>query len=740
MRFARWTLRGKLIALVVAVGPAAVMVFGLGAHANLSVTLERARAQAEAAVERRVDYGLEGLRDGLRDSVQLYAGRVANELLAMASDCTVQTAMRELGAGVARHEAQTGLAPGQVAADVEAFYATEFASRYCRESGAATAPIAALLADLDGTSRSLQRSYLAANANPTGQKDALLDAADGSDYARVHARLHPSLRAFQRQLGLYDLFLVDPFDGRVVYTVFKEVDFATRLTDGAVARTGLGECYRRTLAASPDVTVMTDFARYPASYEAPAAFLGTRIMAEGATLGVLICQLPLDQISAIAAQRAGLGQTGEAYLVGADRRMRTDSFRDPAAHSVLASWRDPEHGSVRSAAVTAALGGAVVTLRSENYAGRAVVGSYCPVRFGGNTWALAVEVEATEALAAVAQLKTDSQAAITAAGYQVLVWTGLLGALGIGFGSLVARRIAAPLATAAVVAERVADGDLRARIGYSGGDEVGRMAGAFDAALAALGSSIHGAVTTANAVSLSAGEVASASMAVANAASDQAASLEEIRASMAEVADSSARTAAHLLAADQLAATAGQQVGHGRRETAAMSTAMAAIAATGAAVGEVLKAIDSIASQTNLLALNAAVEAARAGEAGRGFAVVADEVRSLARRCADHARRTRELLAESVQSTRAGVEIADRVDQWFRGIDASTQSVSGLLGDVRRAASVETESLLVVARALGTLDDATQVNASSAEQLAAAAQTSQSASASMLASMGRFQV
>ena len=97
----------------------------------------------------------------------------------------------------------------------------------------------------------LQYQYIAANPNPLGAKNNLDHANDGSRYSELHGALHPFLRTALRQFGLYDIFLVEPRDGNIVYTVFKELDFATSLVNGPYAKTRLGDAFRLVLGTRP---------------------------------------------------------------------------------------------------------------------------------------------------------------------------------------------------------------------------------------------------------------------------------------------------------------------------------------------------------------------------------------------------------------------------------------------------------------------------------------------------------
>jgi methyl-accepting chemotaxis protein len=151
-----------------------------------------------------------------------------------------------------------------------------------------------------------------------------------------------------------------------------------------------------------------------------------------------------------------------------------------------------------------------------------------------------------------------------------------------------------------------------------------------------------------------------------------------------------------------------------------MSAAMDAIKASTDKTTVVVKSIAEIAFQTNLLALNAAVEAARAGAAGQGFAVVAEEVRSLAKRCADSARSTAELIDDVRASTRNGVAVVDELAAMLDQITASAREAATLIANVATSNAQQAEGIGQLRRAVDQMNSVTQSNAANAVQTAAA--------------------
>ncbi|GJH32684.1 hypothetical protein CBA19CS91_08025 [Paraburkholderia hospita] len=138
-------------------------------------------------------------------------------------------------------------------------------------------------------------------------------------------------------------------------------------------------------------------------------------------------------------------------------------------------------------------------------------------------------------------------------------------------------------------------------------------------------------------------------------------------------------------------------------------------------IADITNVIEGIAFQTNILSLNAAVEAARAGDEGRGFAVVASEVRSLAQRSASAAKEIKERITDSLGRVEAGAQQVDKASQVMADILTSVNRVSDLMGEIAAASEEQSEGIEQVNRAITQMDQVTQQNAALVEQASAAA-------------------
>lgn len=170
-----------------------------------------------------------------------------------------------------------------------------------------------------------ERQLDAMFANFSNNLDAIAAVIQNSESLNSLSQSRPMLEALNKELGFYDIFIIED-SGLVKDTVTHEADWGSNLRTGPYADSGLGRLFRSAINSN-GATVMADFSPYAPSGNEAAAFIGKSIQYQGRPL-VVAAQLSIDRINGVMQIREGMGQSGETYLVGADKRMRSDSFLD----------------------------------------------------------------------------------------------------------------------------------------------------------------------------------------------------------------------------------------------------------------------------------------------------------------------------------------------------------------------------------------------------------------------------
>ncbi len=646
----------------------------------------------------QVSNQLESIRSIKKAQIETYFDTINKQVRQLSGDVSTIAAMHGFKMQFNQLTRITSKIPADYRGRVVEYYQRDFARAFEKQNGA-TIEVGALTPE---TPNSLlaQYLYIGNNPHPLGEKSNLANAGDGSGYSRLHATYHPMFKGFLEKFGYYDIFLVEPENGYIVYSVFKELDYATSLKSGPYRDTNIAKVYNRALELkAPDEFVIADFEEYLPSYNAGASFIASPIYDGNDRIGILIFQMPVGVINAIMQVSDGMGETGESYLIADDFLMRSQS-RFSEQNTIIRQRVDSETAKL---AIAGKSGARIVA----DYRGEPVLSAFEPLELEGLNWAILAEMDEAEAFAAVSQIQ---QAILI-----VLAISTIILAIS---SILLNRRITAPLRKAVDFCEAISEGDLTTRIEIRSDDEIGQLL----TSLRSMREKLKGVVTSvksnSNALASASEQVSGTAMSLSKGASVQAASVEETSASIEEMGASINQNSENARLTDGIASESSRAAREGGESVLATTQAMQNIA-------EKISIIEDIAYQTNMLALNAAIEAARAGEHGKGFAVVAAEVRKLAERSQIAASEISELTGESVK-------VAERAGQLLEKMVPDIARTADLVQEISAASGEQTGGVAQISGAMQQLDHVTQQNAAASEELAATSQEMRSQAHSLL--------
>ena len=413
---ARLRIKSKvmLVLLVVSLGSAAVMGL-LTWQRALNILTQRIFAQ------------LTSVRASKAAEIESYFEFMYSQVETLAEDRMIVSAMREFDQAFDQLNAETEPLSDTWQQALRTYYKDEFFPRLSENIDGI--PIFDIYRPGGRAAQVLQYQYIANNPHPVGSKDNLLQAEDNTPYSTVHGRYHRIFRNLVSNFGYYDLFLIDHETSEIVYSVYKETDFATSLDTGPYARSNFAEAVDKVQKnPEPGTVQIVDFAPYRPSYGAPAAFFASPIYTGGQQVGILAVQLPVDRINDVLTgnqnwENEGLGQTGEIYLVGADLLMRSISrflIEDETGYKqALRDVGTPETiietigrletsillQSVDTEGAEAAQQGKTGTQIIDDYRGVPVLSSYAPLKIKGVDWVILSEMDLAEAYAPLTNLQ-----------------------------------------------------------------------------------------------------------------------------------------------------------------------------------------------------------------------------------------------------------------------------------------------------------------------------------------------
>lgn len=862
----------------------------------------------KSSMQEQVANQLESVLATRKIQIEDYFEGIQNQVVTLSENKMIIDAMLDFKLAFHKLPEEKLLEPGAISdyqVKLDEFYNTTLKDSFAKKNQAEIYP--EYLTPKTESAIIAQYLYIASNQNPVGSKNKLIDAQDGSSYSSAHKKYHPIINNYLEKFGFYDIFLIDAETHEIVYSVFKEIDYANPLKNTYLSETNFAQLINEAKNLPKGRFKLTDFKTYLPSYNDPAAFISAPLYDHDKLIGVLAFQMPIGHINRLMQINEGLGKTGETYLIGDDLLMRSQS-RFSQDNTVFKTKVDTETAKLAS---DGNKGYAAI----YDYRGIKVLSAYSPIKTEGLDWSILAEMDESEAYATIKNILLVILA--------ITIGVSILMAF---ISYFLATRMAKPIVQATLIAESIAQGNLDNEVEKQSNDEIGVLIGSLDvmqknladtlnkqaiahrettaahqeisAITNAIGKSqavIHfnmdGTIIDANELFLQAvgysldeikgrhhrlfvsksiaeseeyrrfwaklnrgeydsgefcriakdgkelwiqatynpifdlngnpvrvikyatditeqvqnkhvlenvfaevarvmkamssgdltqritgdyqgvyaqckndinetvdklseivnnirssadfigntsHEIASGNNNLSQRVETQASSLEETASSMEQLTGTVKNNADNAQQASNAASAAKQLAEKGGAVVDSAVLAMSEINESSNKIAEIIGVIDEIAFQTNLLSLNASVEAARAGDHGRGFSVVATEVRNLAHRSAVAAKESKLLIETSMNKVRSGTELVNDAGTALQEIVVSVNKVGDIISEIALASKEQAQGIQQVNQAVSQMDEITQQNAALAEEASAASISMSDQSAMMVDLLGFF--
>lgn len=753
-------------------------------------TYTQTKSAAHNALESQVNERLVSLREVKKIQVENYLNNLKKQILDYSVDSGTVSAVQGLSTAFQNDKAQAADGIADTRAELIKFYKTSFADEFKKYNNAEFTNAEDFVAQLDDLSVFQQFAFIMLNESPFGEKYNLRDPDNESALGGKHNENYDTLFGFYKKLGAADLFLVDA-KGYVVYSTHKNIEFATNLLTGPFKNTDLGQAFQKAMKAEDSAfSMMTNFHKHLGDFNQQEAFVISPIQdleEEDAfeILGAMIVKINPATLNNIVSSNnqwksIGLGTSGDIIVIGPDKTTYTklrgisenkkDFFSKLNQTGIdkesitLIQKQNTNTGllPVSGKAAELALKGKSDVITEQNIFKQPSLIAYAPINAFGLNWGILSEITTDEAFAANKAL------------HQTLLLTSLvvvaiMVSIAIFIGITFSLRLVKPLQELNKTIQEVEhDSDLTKTLPVSSTYELGSIAKITNSMLDTFRRSMKKVSSSTTMLNNASEELSLITEETSSGINQQFQEIDQVATAINEMTATVQEVAHNASQAANAAESADEHATNGRRVVEATINTIDSLAQQNVRIAEVIESLDSkserigavmdvikgIAEQTNLLALNAAIEAARAGEQGRGFAVVADEVRSLASRTQDSAGEIESMISElqtemqqavnemesSKQQTQSSVESAASAGQALATITESIRQITDMNTTIASAAEEQSAVTDEINRNIETIRDISEKTTSASQQTTASSQELSQLSAELQQLVSQFKI
>lgn len=499
-----------------------------------------------------------------------------------------------------------------------------------------------------------------------------------STYNSVYQKYNATFVNFISKLENGDVLLADTKTGTVLYSTLKESDYGTNLISGPYKNTNAAKAFEAAKNSNDkNFTTIADYELYAPSNNKPTAFMAAPIFKGDEKVGILIFKLGTSKIDQIVSnnnkwESLNLGQSGEVVLIGQDYKVRSNTrfLSDEKDEKIKAAKSTTLLKEIRTTGTEDVLKGNTNISTYIDYHNINSIVAYAPLNVDNLKWGILVKTDYDEAFQLVDKLQN----------LMLIILTGTLIAI-IVFSIILSSHIAVPMIKMSKAAQQIAKGDLTVELPKAkGSDEIGILMNSTNDMLHALREQTKEIINVVNVLSSSVSEITVSLTQVTSGAAETSSAVSETTATVEEVKQtvylSSEKTknvsssAKQSLEVSKSGSKSTEDTLEGMRvinnQMQEIADSIIALSEQTQNISELIESVDNISEQSNILAVNASIEAAKAGEMGKGFSIVAQEIKNLAEQSKQGTKQVRGILKDiqkatntAVMTTEKGIKLVD---------------------------------------------------------------------------------